>query len=362
VTATCLVTLAVVSTHLITRQKALTSDGLAALGSPLIRKLCQLVIIERGLRITRVQPRNQQDDIYTLTQGLWRSRPGLVRIVYRPLDNEDVSSLAEVVRSEALGEAVLIEGALGDRKLPVDPAVQVVRAAELVGHIRASALIEWQDGQPHPAQGRFELAKDLNHLAAALDPVGLRWLPTLALNQVPHDLEGAGGADELLEKIAFRILTTALRFDGRRLGTRRRGQPVPDSVLRWKSYAALLDCKAAQYGYRMNMDDQRALVEYYGALEEVEKNAGLALKYIILLSSDFAGEPGKEHPYHQRATRIKNECGATLVYLKASDLVRLVIEIESDEAEPAERQGIDWAELFDQGMPDSADVMAIWKG
>jgi hypothetical protein len=320
------------------------------------------VIIERGLRITRVQPRNQQDDVYTLTQGLWRSRPGLVRIVYRPLENEDVSSLAEVVRSEALGEAVLIEGTLGDRKLPVDSAVQVVRADELVGHIRASALIEWRDGQPRPAQGRFELAKDLNHIAAALDPVGLRWLPTLALNQVPPELEGAGGADELLEKIAFRILTTALRFDGRRLGARKRGQPVPDSVLRWKSCAALLDCKAAQYGYRMNMDDQRALVEYHGALGDAEEEAGFALNYIIVLSGDFAGEPGKRHPYHQRAVRIKSECGATLVYLKASDIVRLVIEIESDEVEPAERQGIDWVELFDQGMPASADVMAIWKG
>lgn len=349
------------STHPVTRQKALTSDGLPALGSLTVRKLCQMLIVERGMRITRVQPRNQQDDIYTMTQGLWQTRPGLVRIVHRPVEDADITALGELTRSEALGEAVLIEGAPGDGSSLSDPAVQLVRADELVTRIRASALIEWQNGVPRPAQSRFDLAKDLGTLAPALDPVGLRWLPTLALNQVPPELEGSGTADDLLERISFRILTTALRFGGRRLGARKRGQRVPDSILRWNASAALLDCKAAQYGYRMDINDQRALTEYYRSLKGAEAEAGFSLSHIIVISGEFAGALGERHPYHQRAEGIREECGAKLVYLRASDIVRLVIEVESAEAEPAVREGINWAQVFDRGMPAATEMIATWE-
>lgn len=343
-----------------TRRQALTADGLHALGGQLVRKLCQLLVIERGLRITRVQPRDRQDDIYTVTEMLWRTRPGLVRVVHRPLERADVESLAELARAEAFAEAVLIEGAVGHADLPADVAVQVIRADELVTQVRASALVEWEDGLPRPARGRFELASNLNQIAAALDPVGLRWLPTLALNQVPAELEGEGAADELLERIAFRVLTTALRFGGRRLGTRRRGERVPDSVLRWGTHAALLDCKAAQYGYRMGIGDQRALVEYFRRLESDEHDMAFGLEYIVVISADFDGEPGDSHPYHQRRRSIEAECGAKLVYLRASDLVRLVIEVESDEADPHAREEIPWDQLFDLGMPTPEQVSALW--
>lgn len=343
-----------------TRRQALTLETLAGLDRSLLRQLCQLIVVERGMRITRVQPRDRQDDLYTTSTLLWRPRPGLVRVLHRPLEPADVESLAEVTRAEPLAEAVLIEGAAGGANLPRDPAVQVIRADQLVAMIRASALVEWEQGNPRPARGRFELATDLNDIAVALDPVGLRWLPTLALNQVPAELEGSGTADELLERIAFRILTTALRFGGHRLGARHRGQRVPDSVLRWNGNAALLDCKAAQYGYRMSIDDERALVEYVSRVRPREVAAGFTLEHIVVISGEFDGELGDSHPYHQRARHIEGECGARLVYLRAADLVRLVVAVESDEAQPADREAIRWGELFDSGMLDSEQVAALW--
>jgi hypothetical protein len=343
-----------------TRRQALTAENLSELGARLVRQLCQVIVVERGARITRVQPRNLQDDLYTTSTLLWRSRPGLVRVMHRPLETADVEALAEVSRAGALAEAVLIEGAYGEAEVQDDPAVQVIRAARLVEMIRTSALVEWEAGKPRPARGRFELVSDLNEITVALDPVGLRWLPTLALNQVPAELEGRGTADELLERIAFRILTTALRFGGRRLGARSRGQRVPDSVLRWEGCAALLDCKAAQYGYRMSIDDQRAMVEYFSGLKPEEGAAGFTLSYVVVISGEFDGEPGDAHPYHERAKTIESESGARLVYLRAADLVRLVVAIESDEAQPDEREAIDWHRLFDIGMPSSEQVAALW--
>jgi hypothetical protein len=287
----------------------------------------------------------------------------LMRVAHRPLEPRDVLELADVVRSGPLADGVLVEASLGGSELPADDAVQVLRAEDLVARIQASPLIVWVDGFPRTAMSRLALALDLNQIAPALDPVGLRWLPTLSLNGLPAELDGT--PNELFEDISFRILTSALRFGGRRLGARRRGQRVPDAVLRWRegpgALAALLDCKAAQYGYRMAIDDERALSEYFRGLLDEEAEAEYALTYIIVISSDFEGDAGEGHPFHARAASISaTTAGGRLVYLRASDLVQLVLAVERDRADPAARESIRWTELFDLGFPDPGDVAAMW--
>ena len=343
-----------------TRRQSLTAETLPHLEPLLVRQLCQVLIVERGVRIVRVQPRDRQDDLYTSAEFLWRARPGLVRLFHRPLEAADVAGLAEVSRAEALAEAVLIEGAPSENEIEEDAAVQIIRADEFVRLIRESALVEWEGGNPRPARGRFELSADLNSIAPALDPMGLRWLPTLAHNQVPAELEGHGTADELLERIAFRILTTALRFGGHRLGARRRAERVPDAVVRWDESAALLDCKAARYGYRMDIDDQRALMEYFSKLKPHEADAGFALQYVIVISGEFDGELDDRHPYYERAKSVESESGARLVCLRAADVVRLVLAVETDEADPSQREAIEWARLFDLGFPTTEQVLSLW--
>lgn len=344
-----------------TQKQLLEASGLPELDWQAKRKLIQILVAERGIRVTRVQPRNESDDLHTESPGLWRPRTGLVRLVHRAVTGADVESLAELARSEALAEAVLVEGAPGTVGLAGDSAVQVIRAEALVERIKSSALIEWHAGKPQPSTVRFELAMSLNKLAPSLDPVGLRWLPTLAFNQVPPELERVGRADELFERIGFRLLTSCLRLGGRRLGARRRGERVPDAVLRWGEDAALLDCKAAQYGYRMDIDDQRALIEYVERLRRDEEDAGFNLDFVVVISGDFDGRQDDTHPYFARARAFETEAKAKLVYLRAADLVRLAIKVESVGADPADREAIGWSDLFSQGMPTSDGVAAAWE-
>jgi hypothetical protein len=330
----------------------------------MLRQLCQVLLAERGLRAQRAQPRAELDDLYLSAPAIWRARPSRVRLIYRPLRSDDVRELAEVARADALAEAVLIEGSAGEHALPDDPAVEVIRAAEFVELVRASALVEWEGGLPRPALERLALAYDLREIAVALDPVGLRWLPTLALNRVPHELDGHGTAADLFEAITFRLLTTALRLGGRRLGAERRGQRVPDAVIYWREEgaqrAALVDCKAAQYGYSMDIGDQRALVEYFKSLRASEAEVDRDLAHVVVVSSDFEGGPGEQHPYHSRARAFDVEAGARLSYLRATDLVQLLIAVERDRADPEQREAISWGALFDKGMPSSAEVARMW--
>lgn len=348
-----------------TVRKAITPETLSELGRGRVRELCQVLLAEQGLRVSRVQPRETTDDLYVAPMVLWRGRTCLMRVAHRPLDPQDVHDLAAVVRAQPLAEAVLVEGALGSAELPNDDAVQVLRSDDLVARIQHSPLIEWHDGRPQTAMERLALALDLSEIAPALDPVGLRWLPTLSLNTVPPELEGQGMANDLFEDIAFRILTTALRFGGHRLGARRRGERVPDAVLRWREgdegLAAVLDCKAAQYGYRMGIEDQRALTEYFARLTEAEASDGSDLRYIVVISSDFDGEAGDGHPFHARAQAIAEEtAGARLVYLRAGDLVQLVLAVERDRADPGTRESIAWSTVFDLGIPESDRFAAAW--
>lgn len=348
-----------------TARKALTAQNLPGLGRARIRELCQVLLVERGLRLTRAQPRADVDDLYVQAPLIWRPRTGLMRVLHRAAEATDLTDLAEVARATPLGDAVLVTTALDGDDLPADDAVQVIEADELVAKLQTSALVEWADGMPQTAMPRLALALDLSEIAPALDPIGIRWLPTLALNSVPPELEGLGTADDLFEQIAFRILTTALRMGGRRLGATKRGQRLPDALLRWnedRPISAVLDCKAAQYGYRMSIDDFRALSEYFGQLKQEEEADGYELRYVVVISSEFEGADGDDHPYFERAKALAEEAGAQLVYLRATDLVQLVLAVERDRAQPADRHAIRFADLFDLGMPTTGQVVNLWGG
>lgn len=111
------------------------------------------------------------------------------------------------------------------------------------------SVIAWPDRHPTPAYDRLSAQRDLDRDAFLLDPVGLRWLPALALNELPVELTGSALVpDAIFERLAFRLLTTALRFGGVRYGESARGQRLPDAVLTWPGPSrllALMDCKAA---------------------------------------------------------------------------------------------------------------------
>ena len=190
--------------------------------------------------------------------------------------------------------------------------------------------------------------------ASAHDPIGLRWLTTLALNRIPPELFGTGqSADRLFERIAFRVMTTVFRFGGRRLGEASRGERVPDSILTEPAcpseWSAFLDCKAAGGGYTMSAADERAQVEYVAERRDLAEADGHRLTHVLILSSHFAGD------FARRAEALAAQ-GVTLCYLRAADLVRLALEIEAAEEPPAVREAIPWTQIMDAGQPGPDDL------
>lgn len=343
-----------------THARALTADRLAELTRATRQQLVRALLVERGVRVTRVQPRGEADDLYVSLTAVWRSRQGRVRVVYRSVDEGDIAALAEVATAEDLADAVLIEAAPHQGPVVVGAGpVQLIGAEALVAFLQSSALPAWAEGMPAVEIDRFRLWTGLQEQATIADPSGLRWLPTLALDKLPAELAGAGQAHDLFELLTFRVLTRIFRFSGTRLGAAVRGERKPDALLRSPGcvsrHRVIMDCKAAQDGYRMGVDDERALTEYCDELREDHDPEGLS--HVLIVSSQFQGQAGAAHPFHARARAITRH-GAGLAYIAATDLVSLAIEMDRRELSPETREQYPWRTVLDLGMPSRDDLLA----
>lgn len=309
--------------------------------------------------VDRVQPRGEADDLYVALSALWRTRRGRVRVLYRAAVQADVAELAAVAEAADLADAVLIEaapsgapGATGER------GVQFIASEELVGLLQGSAMPAWTDGMPAVDAERFQHWTDLQEMATFVDPSGLRWLPTLALNKLPAELAEHGEQpSDLFEDIAFRVFTRIFRFGGVRMGAAARGERVPDGLLHTPGCTdtsrVVLDCKAAQDGYVMSVNDERALTEYCQALAN---DGDVPVSHVLIVSSGFPGSDGDRHPYTERARTLRQR-GVSLVYMSALDIVRLAVEMEHHGLSPAERDGYPWQSVFDKGLVSYEDLV-----
>jgi hypothetical protein len=70
---------------------------------------------------------------------------------------------------------------------------------------------------------------------------------------------------------------------------------------------------------------------------------------VLILSSQFAGDFGR------RAEALSAH-GVQLCYMRASDLVRLALEIEAAEEPPAVREAIPWTQIMDVGQPGAGEL------
>lgn len=156
---------------------------------------------------------------------LWRPRRVRVRIADRPVDAAALQRLSEAVRSAGDAEGIMIAALGGVPPSPVPSDVMLVQPSELIARLERSASVAWPDRTPQPAYDRMQTQRDLERDAYLLDPVGLRWLPSLALHELPTELASANIAPEdLFERVAFRLMTSALRFGGEGFGEAARGQ------------------------------------------------------------------------------------------------------------------------------------------
>jgi hypothetical protein len=294
-----------------------------------------LLLIESGLRILSIDQRADHDQFLVEVAPVWRARRAAVQVFYRALTETDVRSLDALTRERGFADAVLLEAFGGADSLTARAErVQIVHAAELVERLQGAALIAWQDDKPEPSLDRFSLVRRFGRLLPALDTVGLRWLVPLSLNKVPQELAHLGQpADRLFEQAVFRVFSSVFRFGGHRLGSRRTGHAMPDAILRGPSlehdrrFSALLDCKAAGEGYLMSKADERALVDYVHDFRVEAESDGDPLRYIVVVSSSFAGDRAR-YPYLQRAATLQKKTGARLAYLRASDLLVLAMMME----------------------------------
>jgi hypothetical protein len=336
---------------------------LAGLGRAQRRKLMQLLLTESGSRVVEFQSPASHDEIVLETQPLWRPRRVRVRIASRPVDTGAVERLAAAVAAAGDAEGVLLAplGQSGDLLAP--PTVTLVGPEELIARMERCSVIAWPDGRPTPAYDRLSIQRQLDSDAFLLDPVGLRWLPSLALNELPPELAGRDVAPEaLFERMAFRLLTSTLRFGGTRYGESARGQRLPDAVLKWPGDSplhALLDCKASADGYTMHSDHYLRFTGYITGLRPNLEGDGAQLRYLIILSSSFTGTPGARHPFHQRAKALLRDTGVRLVYLRAQDLARTATLVESRALTPAARDALEWTQAFDHGLLDATHLDAV---
>jgi len=335
---------------------------LAALPREERRKLAQVLLSDGPARVLEFQSTGAYDEFVLDVPLLWRSRRVRVRVADEVVDSTALTRLREAVYAASDAEGVLVAARGVAAGIGVPTGVMLVTPEMFIARLERSASIEWPDRTPRPASDRLALQRDLDRDAYLLDPVGLRWLPSLALNELPSDLAGDMAPEDLLERVAFRLFTSALGFRGERFGEATRGHRLPDAVLRWPTPghpAALLDCKAASSGYTMAADHLLRFAEYAESLRDDLQAAGHKLRYMLILSSSFPGPQGGRHPFFGRAADLNERTGLRLVYLRADDLARTATSIEQRGLSTDARTALDWSTAFDHGLVTSEHLTSM---
>ena len=291
---------------------------------------------------------------------LWRLRRVRARIATAAVDQGRIDQLAEASGQAADVEAVLFAPYGVEDSLTIPKSVTLVLPDQLIACLERCPMVVWDGGVPAPAYTRVMQQRDLDEVAFLLDPVGLRWLPSLSRNEYPSDLEGQPASpDALFERMTFRMFTSCLRFGGQRYGEAERGKRLPDAVLKPPGsdrYSVLLDCKASGEGYVMEADHHLRFKGYVDTLGGALAADGYPIRYILIVSSAFGGRAGDNHPFYARAKALQTEKGVALTYLTADILARAATQVEADELPPGDRDLLNWNALFSHGLVSDSDV------
>lgn len=317
-----------------------------------VRKLCHGLLLAGSASVTDFRSTAEFDEFALEANGFWRAHRMLFRIYHRPVGQSDVDDARSFAEATGALESLVLP-VHGGTDLFVEPPVAIISADEIAERITSSTLVRWDEELPSVATDRVELMLRLAN-TALVDPVGIQWLPSLALNEVPTSLvEHCVEPQDLFERKAFRLLTSTFLFRGVRHGESERGKRLPDAVLDWPDgspTSALLDCKSASSGYRMSADDVLRFIGYWENLSPSIQDEGQVLRYFIVLSSYFGGIPGDRHPYWSRAEEIQEKTGLQLVYLTASDLAWAAARLEIADVPLQKRRQLNWDRLLKKGL------------
>lgn len=347
-------------------QRRFEPTDLARLPRTEVRKLVHALVEESGGVISDYRRRADHDDLHAELDMLWTRRSLRVRVAAHEVEARDVARFAEALTSsgDVAGWLVAPHGTRGE--LVEDRAVEVIGPEDLIERLERSSRVAWTQRRPAVAMDRLAHQRALFDEARKLDPVGMRWLPVVAHNEMPQELREAQDApQDWLERLAFRILTHTFRFGGVRYGEAARGKRLPDALLRWPgggdAIAAMLDCKASADGYTMTADHYLRFKEYVRVCRDQAQATGHELRYMIVLSSTFTGA-GRNHPYHARRRALSEEVGLALAYVRAIDLAEAAVALERAEVAPTDRERMPWARLFDEGLVETGHFQALLRG
>lgn len=311
---------------------------------------------EAGARLVDFRAPAAHDELLLRVTPLWTRRTVRVRIAARPVDQPALDRLAVRVSEAGDVEGVMIAAHGLDEPCVPHGVVRLIEPEELIARLQRSALIAWPGRKPELAFERSAVARQLTRGATTLDPVAIRWLPVLALDELPAEIADLGEApQDVLERTAFRLLTSVFRFGGERFRESQRGTGAPDAVLHWPAGsavrdAAIVECIAAAGGYAMDADDELRFAAYVEALRDGVAEAGCEIAFLIVISSDFPGPRGGRHPFRRRAESLAQRVGVTLVYVRAVDLARLAVAVEASELPLAAREALPWSQILSAGM------------
>ena len=344
-------------------QRRFESPDLARLPRTEIRKLVHALIEESGAVVVDYQRRADHDDLHAEVGVLWGRSSVRVRVATHQVEARDVNRFSEALTSsgDAAGWLVAPHGTHGE--LLGTRGLEIIGPEDLIERFERSSRVAWAGRNPVVAMDRLAHQRALFDDARRLDPVGMRWLPVVAHNEMPMELRDCQGApQDWLERLTFRLLTHTFRFGGVRYGEAARGKRLPDALIRWRSggdtIAAMLDCKASADGYTMTADHYLRFKEYVRVCRAEVEAEGSELRYMVVLSSVFAGS-GRSHPFHERSRALKAETGLSLVYMRAIDLAEAAVAVEDVEIAPGDRERMHWSGLLDAGLVESRHFHAL---
>jgi hypothetical protein len=313
-----------------------------------LRRLCQTLAVEMGLTPVEVQPYGSYVDLVFTSTVLLRQRQVLIRA------STDAASQGALARLQAdAADRGCVDYLLIATRSAEDASIteseHLLGPAGFIGRCRESAMVEWRQRVPSARPVAYQAARQRAEALKELDTYGLTWLPALARNRLPVALrESTIPADEWFERVVFRVATTVFRINGVRLGSASRGKRVGDALLWWRGRLALLDCKAAYSGYKLDVNDERRLLEYarqrqpgYGESDGID--------CIVLVSSEFPTFDAAPNRFTDRRRRFR-EVGSDLACLRADDLVEAALGLLRTADDTRQAESVSWQRVLCQGM------------
>lgn len=322
-----------------------------------LKNLCQVVTAGMGLTVEAVQHYGRHTDLFLGCTVLLRPRRILMRLTTDEADLTSISETAmEAHRRGCADHVLLTTHPLPDGD-PTDPE-HVMGPAAFFDLLQASYTVGWHHGRPMPRRDAYQLARRRAELLQEHDRIGLAWMPALSRFRLPWQLRDSRvPADEWFERVVFQLATTVFRLGGVRLGTARRGQRVGDALLWSGQQTALLDCKAAQDGYKLGIDDERRLLEYasttypeYGFPERPQ--------CVVLVSSSFPTFEQSPRRFTERRKRFI-DAGSNLACIRADDLVDGTLALLNGLQDTRAVDALPWSQILAEGMVTRETLLGI---